>query len=89
LGDAIDASRATHGIKICPLRPHSSNLVPPLDMSTFGITQRLICRVNKMERLNLQSARIAKVVGSFMSAASPPNVVVTFRMAGIALTLQD
>lgn len=44
---------------------------------------------SKIDSMNVQSAHITEVVGSFMSAASLPNVVGTFRVAGIALTLQD
>jgi hypothetical protein len=61
--------------------PHGSNLMQQLDLSTFDITKRIICRVNQMESVNVQSAHIAQVVGSFLSPSSPPNIVGTFRIA--------
>jgi hypothetical protein len=65
------------------------NQIQPLDLSAFGMTKRLISRVNRMEAVNVQSLHIGQVVGSFMSAGSPPNIVGTFRIAGIRLALQD
>jgi hypothetical protein len=76
-----------HGVIICPLPPHSSNQIQPLDLSTFGITKRLIARINRMETVNIQSSHIGQVVSAFMSASSPSNVVGTFRSAGIVLFL--
>jgi hypothetical protein len=42
-----------------------------------------------MEAVNVQSSHIAQVVSVFMSAASPINVVATFRSAGITLALGE
>jgi hypothetical protein len=86
-GAEVDEWCEGHGIRVCPLPPHSSNQVQPLDLSTFGVTKRLIARVNRMENVNVQSAHIAQVVSAFMSASSPLNVVGTFLSAGIALSL--
>jgi hypothetical protein len=69
--------------------PHSSNQVQPLDLSIFGITKRLVARVNRMESMNVQTDHIAKVVCSFMAAATPVNIVKTFCRAGICLVLDD
>jgi hypothetical protein len=60
-----------------------------LDLSIFGITKRLVARVNRMESMNVQTDHIAKVVCSFMAAATPVNIVKTFRRAGICLVLDD
>jgi hypothetical protein len=86
-GDEIDELCELHGITVCPLPPHSSNQVQPLDLSTFGITKRLIAKVNRMETVNIQTSHIARVVSNFMSAASHLNNVGTFRSAGIARIL--
>jgi hypothetical protein len=72
---------------MCPLPPHSSNQLQPLGVSTFGTTKRHLAKVNRMDSVNVQSQHIAQVVSSFMSAASPVNIVGTFRSAGIALIL--
>jgi hypothetical protein len=42
-----------------------------------------------METVNIESLHIAQVVSTFMSAASPLNVIVTFRNAGINLAIAD
>jgi hypothetical protein len=42
-----------------------------------------------MERVNIQSFPIAQVVTAFMPAASPLNVIATFRNVGINLVIAD
>jgi hypothetical protein len=42
-----------------------------------------------METVNIASLHIAQVVRIFMSAASPLNVIATFRNAGINLAIAD
>jgi hypothetical protein len=42
-----------------------------------------------MKTVDSQSLHIAQVVSTFMSAASPFNVVATFRNAGINLAIAD
>jgi hypothetical protein len=69
--------------------PHSSNQLQPLDLSLFGICKRLLVRVNRLDSVNIQSRHIAQVVSTFMSAATPINIVKTFGLSGIALILDD
>jgi hypothetical protein len=42
-----------------------------------------------MERVDIQSFNIAQVVTTFMPAASPLNVIATFRNVGINLAIAD
>jgi hypothetical protein len=77
-GFHIDAARAAQGIVLCPLPLHSSNQVQLLDVSPFGFTKWHIAVVNRTGLVNVQSTYIAQVIRSFMSAASPLNVVGTF-----------
>jgi hypothetical protein len=42
-----------------------------------------------LDSVNIQSRHIAQVVSSFMSAASPLNIVKTFGMSGIGLIVDD
>jgi hypothetical protein len=70
------------------LPPHSSNQTQVLDLSIFGLTKRLIAHINRVEDTNIQSDHIAKVVCSFMSAASPMNIIKSFRNAGISLAVE-
>jgi hypothetical protein len=86
---AIEAVYAAHTILPLPLPPHSSNQLQTLDLSIFRITKRHILRMNKMENLNVQSKHIAQVVCSFMSAATPVNVIQMFRNAGIVLAVEE
>jgi hypothetical protein len=69
---------------IVPFPPHSSNQVQPLDLCVFGLTKRLMMRLNKMEEANVQSLHFAKLISAFHSACNPINVIASFRNAGIA-----
>jgi hypothetical protein len=69
--------------------PHSSNQLQPLDLSLFGVTKRLLARMNRLDAVNIQTKHIAQVVSSFMSAATPLNIVKTFGLSGIGLMIDD
>jgi hypothetical protein len=69
------------------LPPHNSNQPQPLDLSVFGLTKRLLIRVNRMEKLNIQTQHVGQVVCAFMSALVPLNVAKSFRNAGIDLSI--
>jgi hypothetical protein len=69
------------------LPPHSSNQLQPLDLCLFGVTKKLIQRVNQLETINLQSYHIVRIVNGFMSASVPLNIVESFANAGISLLL--
>jgi hypothetical protein len=77
--------------KIVPiwLPPHASNQLQMLDLCIFGLTKRAIMRTNRLERVNLQTDHIVRVLGSFMSAAVPQNIVKSFANAGISLIFDD
>jgi hypothetical protein len=86
---SLESLWTQHGITSCLLPPHGSNQTQLLDLSTFGIAKRLLPSVNRTETVNSQSLHIAQVVSTFMSAASPLNVVATFWNAGINLAIAD
>jgi hypothetical protein len=67
--------------------PHSSNQLQPCDLCLFGLTKRQIIRINKLPEGNAQSLHIAKVICGYLIAATPINVVQSFRNAGISLRL--
>jgi hypothetical protein len=71
------------------LPPHSSNQLQMLDLCIFGVTKKLIFRANKLEKVNLQSDHIVRILDGFMAAAVPHNVVQSFRNGGISLLLDD
>jgi hypothetical protein len=68
-------------VLVCPLPPHNSSQIQPLDLSLSGVMKHAIARRNRTETVNVQSDHIDQVVGGFMSAASPPNVISTFGRA--------
>jgi hypothetical protein len=69
--------------------PHSSNQLQPLDLLIFGVTKRLLLRVNRLDSVNVQSSHIAQVVCSFMSAATPLNILRTFSLSGICVMCDE
>jgi hypothetical protein len=84
-GDLFEQLCRTNQVKILWLPPHSSNQLQMLDLSVFGITKRLIIRINKLEAVNVQTDHIVRVVNGFMSAAVPKNIIASFRNAGITV----
>jgi hypothetical protein len=55
----------------------------------FGLTKRLITRLNATGDTNVQSLHIAKLVSAYHSASNPLNVVASFRNAGISARLNS
>jgi hypothetical protein len=78
-----------HRVVPCYFPPHNSNQLQPLDLSLFGITKRLLSRVNKLDAVNIQTRHIASVVCAFLAAAVPWNVVKTFKISGICLVADN
>lgn len=69
--------------------PHSSHLLQMLDLSLFGVTKRAISRLNKCRKRYVQMEHIADIVEGFLKSASPRNIVASFQMGGISLTLNE
>jgi hypothetical protein len=88
-GSEFDRLCGAHGIVPIWLPPHSSNQLQMLDLCIFALTKRQISRVNKLERVNVQSDHIVRILDGFMAAAVPHNIVASFRNAGISLLLDD
>jgi hypothetical protein len=60
-----------------------------LDLSLFGVTKRAISRLNKKRKSYVQMEHIADILEGFLKSSSPGNIVASFRMGGISLTLDD
>jgi hypothetical protein len=78
-----------HNFVRFPIPPHSSNQVQPLDLCVFGVTKRLMTRLNRMDEANVQSVHVARLFSAFHSACDPVNVIASFWNAGIAVHLDD
>jgi hypothetical protein len=76
-----------HGIVPIWLPPHASNQLQMLDLCIFGLTKRAIMRANRLEKVNIQTDHIVRVLESFMSAAVPHNIIKSFANGGISLIL--
>jgi hypothetical protein len=50
-----------------------------LDLSIIATTKRHISRANKLEKVNLESEHIVKVLNGLMAAAVPQHIVMCFR----------
>jgi hypothetical protein len=80
---------SAHGVLPIFLPPYSSNQTQVLNLSLFGVTRRLIVRVNRLDIANIQNFHMAQVACSLMSAANPSNVVQSFKNSGISLITAD
>jgi hypothetical protein len=60
-----------------------------LDLCFFAVTKRAIFRVNRLERVNLQSDHIARILDGFMATAVSYDIVESFKNAGDSLRLDD
>jgi hypothetical protein len=49
-------------------QPDASNQLPVLDLSFFGLMERLLIHVNRMAALNIQTQHVAQVVCASLSA---------------------
>jgi hypothetical protein len=78
-----------HWVIVMWLPPHSLNQPQMLDLYLFGATKKLIARINKLERVNVQTDHIVRALGGFMAAAVPHNILASFGNAGVLLLLDD
>jgi hypothetical protein len=69
------------------LPPHASNQLQPLDLCIFGVTKKII-RFNKTEKHEIQTRHIVAILEGFAQAATPANIVSSFRNAGIDRLLE-
>jgi hypothetical protein len=60
-----------------------------LDLSVFGVTKRIITRINCLEAVNVQSKHISDVVNAFLAISMPINIVKSFRRTGISLLVDQ
>jgi hypothetical protein len=74
-GPVFQALCETHRVSLCFYPPHSSNQLQALDLSMLGIVKRLLARANRIDAGNIQTKHIVNVVGAFMSAVIPWNIV--------------
>jgi hypothetical protein len=79
--DLCDRNR----LQLLYIPPHSSHFLQCLDVSVFGLTKKAISDLNRTEDANPQTKHIVKMVNGFLSAATPTNVVMSFRNSGISL----
>jgi hypothetical protein len=71
------------------LPPHAANQLQMLDLCIFDLTKRLITCENRLERVNLQTGHLARILNSCTSAAVPHNVVQSFANGWISLILDE
>jgi hypothetical protein len=72
-------------IRIAFFPRHSSNQLQPLDLCLFGVTKKLLRRVNNLDSVNVQTKHIAGVICAFLAAAVPLTIIRTFKMSGMCL----
>jgi hypothetical protein len=67
--------------------PRTSNHLQLLGLSLFGLTKRLLIRVNRMDALNILRQQVTRVACPFLSASL--NVMKSFRNAVIDVALDE
>jgi hypothetical protein len=60
-----------------------------LNMCISAVTHELIVRLNKLEKINLQTDHVVRILDGYMTAAIPHNIVESFKNAGISLIFDD
>jgi hypothetical protein len=89
-GDAFLEMCHVANVRLILLPPHSSNQLQMLDLCVFGVTKRLIARLNKLDkRFNVQTSHMVDILTGFHQAASPSTIVASFRNAGISLVMDS
>jgi hypothetical protein len=76
-----------HHVLVVFLPPHSSNQLQMLDLCIFGVTKRIIRRMNRVLDVNQQTDHLVKIIESFLRACIPRNIVSSFKKAGISQVL--
>jgi hypothetical protein len=51
--------------------------------------EKVILRAKRLEKVNLQSGHVVRILDGFMAAPVPHNIVASFKNAGISLMLDD
>jgi hypothetical protein len=68
------------------LPAHTSDQFQPLDLGIFAIQKQAMGRVAPPKWCNAQTAKLLKILGSFRSVTTPPNIISAFQQAGIVST---
>jgi hypothetical protein len=73
-----------------PAPPHASNQLQMLDLCVFGVTKKLIPRVNKLDnKFNVPPGRMISILTGFHRAVYPSMTTMYFQNAGISLMDAD
>jgi hypothetical protein len=78
-----------NGIIPVLLPPHASNQLQMLDLCLFAVTKRKIEYLNQAIKKTSPIHHIVTVTNGFISAATPENIVASFRNGGVSLVLDD
>lgn len=84
-GPDITALANQNNLHFLYIPPHSSHFLQCLDVSVFGITKRLIANINRVEKVNIQTEHMIRLVNGFLAAAVPTNIIKSFKNAGISI----
>jgi hypothetical protein len=71
------------------LPPHSSHLLQMLDLCIFGVTKRVLARLNRGEHRYVQTDHLLKILDSFSEACAPGKIAASFRLGGVSLILDE
>jgi hypothetical protein len=79
-GSEFDHPCAVHGIVSLWLPPDSSDQLQMLDLCIFALTTPQFSRLNKVDKVNVKSDHIVRILDGFVAAAVLYNIVMNFRM---------
>jgi hypothetical protein len=73
------------GVVVHSLPPHSSDNTQPLDFGLFGLTKQAVRRVRTDSEKTAQSNQLIRMLCAWHVAATPRNVIGSFRRAGLVV----
>jgi hypothetical protein len=79
----------THHVTLHVLPPQSSDKTQALDLGLFGITKQALTKVRPDSEKSAQTNQLIRMLSAWDVAATPRNIVGSFRRSGIVVRWQE
>jgi hypothetical protein len=87
LDEALTQQATLHTLHVLP--PHSSDKMQALDLGLFGITKQALTKVRPDPEKSPQSNQLIRMLSACHVAATPKNIVGSFRRSGIVVRCEE